>query len=189
MTKFATIAAFTMGLMLALPLSAHAHDVTATSQYGLVQRDFAKVDIAAITPEEATEIWKEKVWDALQCEALPDPIAAMVFHIGATQGTRAALRILEAAARQNGIKFTAAEGDQVPEKLVAGLAKSKAVDAIVLDMTGLALRRLAFTAGAATEMDIWAKQIIMLDRFVRDGGNEAASAPPPKLDKTGAAAA
>jgi lysozyme family protein len=67
------------------------------TKFGISKRAFPGEDIAALTKERATELYRVHYWDAARCEELPWPVALGVFDMAVNAGVRMAIRCLQRA--------------------------------------------------------------------------------------------
>jgi len=52
-------------------------------------------DIRAMTPEMATQVYRQHFWQLLRCDLLPAPVALLVFDCGINQGRGPAVALLQ----------------------------------------------------------------------------------------------
>lgn len=71
------------------------------TKYGISQRAFPTEDIAAMTLERASELYRKCYWDTCRCDELPGPIAIIVFDMAVNQGTNIAAKILQTVTASN----------------------------------------------------------------------------------------
>lgn len=69
------------------------------TRFGISRRAYPDVDIATLTAEQAGAIYHRDYWQVCQCDALPPALAMLVFDGAVNQGTGAAIRMLQAAAK------------------------------------------------------------------------------------------
>lgn len=67
------------------------------TKYGISKRAFPDVDIAALTPDQASEIYRTEYWLHPHLDRLPDGVAGAVFVLGINVGVRVAVRLLQEA--------------------------------------------------------------------------------------------
>lgn len=115
------------------------------TKYGISKRAYPHLDIKALTVGEARDIYERDYWKAIQCDALPEPVALVVFDSAVNQGRTAAVKILQACVG------TPVDGVIGPQTISATHTKS----ATDLARTLLARRALAY------------HQIPNADRFIR----------------------
>lgn len=65
------------------------------TKWGISQRAFPNLNIAALTREDAVRLYEEHYWAPLRCDALPWPLAAFVFDAAVNQGQGAAALLLQ----------------------------------------------------------------------------------------------
>jgi|GEM_PF-3518917 len=90
-----------------------------------------------------------KIWDALRCDDLPAPLAVAAFDCAIQQGEDIAQRLLG--------KLSKFDAEPLSEDLI---------EELVLEFLSWRLRRYAFTANSATNMQAWAKHVLRLQVFV-----------------------
>jgi lysozyme family protein len=75
------------------------------TKFGISSRAFPDVDVANLTPEGATEIYRVEYWERLRCDDLPAQVAVLVFDCSVNQGPGTAAKLLQAALniRQDGV--------------------------------------------------------------------------------------
>lgn len=100
----------------------HLHDPGGETKYGITKRDFPHLDIAALTIEQAKEIYREEYWVPSGCGRLRDPkVAAKVFDMVCNMGRQRATRRLQRAInyltpRHNELKVDGFLGPVTAEK-------------------------------------------------------------------------
>jgi len=67
------------------------------TNFGISQRAFPDLDVAALTREEAIEIYRAHYWRPLRCDELPAQVAILLFECGVNQGVPTATRLLQLA--------------------------------------------------------------------------------------------
>lgn len=65
------------------------------TKYGISQRAYPHIDIAALTILGAKDIYFEDYWKVLRCGSLPWPLALFVFDCGVNQGNQVAAKLLQ----------------------------------------------------------------------------------------------
>ncbi len=68
------------------------------TKYGISKRSHPDVDIVALTPETAAEIYKDHYWIPSKVERLPDKLQSIYFDMVVNQGQSRAVKILQQAA-------------------------------------------------------------------------------------------
>lgn len=63
------------------------------TKYGISKRSYPKVDIKALTLDQAKEIYRKDYWDKLDLEDLDPEVAAKLFDIGVNMGVGVAMRM------------------------------------------------------------------------------------------------
>jgi lysozyme family protein len=64
----------------------YAADPGGATKYGISQRAYPALDIAALTEEQAREIYYRDYWTPLGCEFLPWPLCYVLFDTGVLHG-------------------------------------------------------------------------------------------------------
>lgn len=90
------------------------------TNFGISKRAYPAVDIKALTPEKATEIYYRDYWLAASCDKLPPNVAGAVFDSAVNQGVGRAVKLLQLAV---GVP---ADG-QVGPKTIEGAGKKSAL--------------------------------------------------------------
>ncbi|MGP1274039.1 MAG: glycoside hydrolase family 108 protein [Caulobacterales bacterium] len=83
----------------------HADDPGGATNMGITHITLAgwrgqavtRADVAALTRSEVTAIYKARFWDPCRCEAMPEPVAVMVFDGAVNHGAARAARLLQQA--------------------------------------------------------------------------------------------
>lgn len=70
-------------------------DAGGETKYGISKRAYPSLDIATLTVEAASEIYKRDYWMPCHCAELPGPLAIAVFDCAVNQGVRTACRLLQ----------------------------------------------------------------------------------------------
>jgi len=73
------------------------HDRGGLTKFGICQRQYPKVDIAALTLEQAEAIYIRDYWDRCCCGELPLPLAIVVYDSAVNCGQQAAAVWLQKA--------------------------------------------------------------------------------------------
>jgi lysozyme family protein len=126
------------------------------TNFGISAAAYPQLDIAALTLEQAQDIYRRDYWDRVQCGKLPASLALLVFDAAVTNGVARAARWLQAAVK-------------VPQDGTIGPATLAAIEA----QTGNGFRlcaefqatRLIFMAGLATWKTFgegWARRLCLL---------------------------
>lgn len=79
-------------------LSNHPADKGGMTKYGISQRAYPALDIAALTLDTAKEIYRRDYWSRAQCDRLPPALAFQVFDGAVNSGIGTSIRWLQAAA-------------------------------------------------------------------------------------------
>ncbi|BFI66978.1 Mu phage endolysin Lys [Yersinia pseudotuberculosis] len=69
------------------------------TKYGISKRSYPTLNIAALTPEQATEIYFRDYWLKVSCDQLPDGISLAVFDGAVQHGYKVAIQQLQRALR------------------------------------------------------------------------------------------
>lgn len=67
------------------------------TKYGVSQRSYPDLDIAALTIDDARILYRRDFWDALRCHQMPPAVALVVFDGAVNQGPHAAVLDLQSA--------------------------------------------------------------------------------------------
>lgn len=68
------------------------------TKYGISQRAYPQLDIAALTLQDVRELYKRDYWIRAQCDRLPPALAFQVFDGAVNSGIGTSIRWLQAAA-------------------------------------------------------------------------------------------
>ena len=68
------------------------------THYGISKRAYPHLDIQALTPAEASVLYRRDYWERCHCDDLPPDVALLVFDAAVNQGTSQAIRFLQEAA-------------------------------------------------------------------------------------------
>jgi len=79
-------------------LSNHPADKGGLTKYGISQRAYPALDIAALTLDTAKEIYRRDYWSRAQCDRLPPALAFQVFDGAVNSGIGNSIRWLQEAA-------------------------------------------------------------------------------------------
>lgn len=72
-------------------------DPGGTTKYGISQKTYPELDIAALTLAQAQQIYERDFWNPLHAEDLPDGLALCVFDAAVNHGVVTAIRLLQRA--------------------------------------------------------------------------------------------
>ena len=78
-------------------LSNHPADKGGMTKYGISQRAYPALDIAALTLDTAKEIYRRDYWDRAQCDRLHPDLAFQVFDGAVNSGIGNSIRWLQEA--------------------------------------------------------------------------------------------
>ena len=67
------------------------------TKFGISKRAYPDVDIASLTLEQASAIYKRDYWDRARCDELPDVVAFQVFDTAVNSGIGQSIRFLQRA--------------------------------------------------------------------------------------------
>lgn len=126
------------------------------TKFGISAAAYPRLDIAALTLDDARAIYRRDYWTAIRGDELPRPIALAVFDAAVNSGPGAAARLLQAA-------VGAAEDGAIGP---ATLARVRAMAPLAL-LDDFHARRLGFmgqAAGWATYARGWAGRVLRLHR-------------------------
>ncbi len=77
------------------------NDPGGETKYGIAKRYNPGVDIASLTPEQATSIYATKYWDAAGCDSIPFPFNVAVFDTAVNCGVDKAVGWMKQATDVN----------------------------------------------------------------------------------------
>jgi len=124
------------------------------TKFGISAAAYPRLDIASLTLDDAGAIYRRDYWDKVGGDALPPPLALLVFDAAVNNGVERAVLWLQAAAG------VAADGELGPATLAAaGRAEGAAICAEFM------ARRLTFMAALPTWRDFglgWARRLCAL---------------------------
>ena len=138
------------------------HDPGGRTKFGISQRAYPQLDIAALTIEAARAIYHRDYWLKAGCDILPDGIAVAVFDCAVNQGTGRAKRLLQRAA---GVHADGRIGPVTRSAIAAADGKT-----LLLDFLSHRLRAYARTRNAGRYMRGWSRRILALHGFVLSAG-------------------
>ncbi|MCB1918640.1 MAG: hypothetical protein KDJ28_01515 [Candidatus Competibacteraceae bacterium] len=75
----------------------HPADPGGETKYGISKRAYPHLNIAALTLEDATELYERDYWQPIHGEAFPDGLALLLFDAAVNQGSKTAVRLLQQA--------------------------------------------------------------------------------------------
>ena len=113
-------------------LSDDPDDNGGLTKYGISQKAYPKLNIRALTRDEAIAIYKRDYWNAAHCEAMPWFLALPMFDCAVNQGVDTATKLMQTALG------VAADGNIGPKTL--GALKSATTDVLDEFMVQRALR-------------------------------------------------
>ena len=73
----------------------HPSDPGGETKYGISKRAYPDVDIAALTPEQASELYKKDYWDRIKGDELPVGVACVVMDYAVNSGISRASKALQ----------------------------------------------------------------------------------------------
>jgi lysozyme family protein len=123
------------------------------TKYGVSAASFPGLDIAALTRDEAIQIYHRDYWTPLWCEQLPPPLAIALFDGGVNQGVGTAIRMLQRALR------VTADGIVGPETLLAA-QRTKPTNGVITEF--LAQRAIAYAKGQPAFHHTWYRRLFDL---------------------------
>lgn len=80
-------------------LVTHPNDPGGTTKYGISQRAYPKLDIRAITLDDAKALYKRDYWNPVKGDDLPPGLSVLVLDCAVNQGTGTAIKLLQEAAQ------------------------------------------------------------------------------------------
>ena len=126
------------------------------TKFGISASSYPLLDIAGLTLDGARLIYRRDYWDRVQGDALPPPLALLVFDAAVNNGVGRSARWLQIAV---GVRTDGVIG---PETLAAVLARSGKGAGL---MSEFQAQRLAFMAGLPTWRTFglgWARRLCRL---------------------------
>jgi lysozyme family protein len=72
-----------------------SEDPGGLTKYGISQKAYPQLDIAALTMADAIDIYKRDYWERCNCDILTYPLDVAVFNFAVTSGAGTARRIRE----------------------------------------------------------------------------------------------
>lgn len=102
------------------------------TKFGISQRAYPGLDIAALTIDDARAIYLKDYWHAANCDRLPEPVGIVLFDAAVNQGIRRATQCLQkalgvAADGVLGDRTIAAAHAAKPDDLVAKFLTERAL--------------------------------------------------------------
>jgi lysozyme family protein len=76
-----------------------AGDPGGLTKFGISQRNHPNLDVADLTREQATEIYRNDYWRMLSCDQLPNGLDLLVFDAAANEGPTLAAKMLQSILR------------------------------------------------------------------------------------------
>ena len=73
-------------------------DAGGETNFGISARAYPGLNIKSLTRDQAAALYRRDYWDACRCDALPSPLALLVFDAAVNQGPGAAVRMMQEAA-------------------------------------------------------------------------------------------
>lgn len=80
-------------------LVTHPNDPGGTTKYGISQRAYPKLDIRAITLDDAKALYKRDYWNPIKGDELPQGMNLLMLDCAVNQGTGTAIKLLQEAAQ------------------------------------------------------------------------------------------
>ena len=71
------------------------YDPGGETNFGISKRSYPNEDIAAMTPERASELYKRDYWTPIQGDKLPDKMAVVLLDSAVNQGVMTAITLLQ----------------------------------------------------------------------------------------------
>lgn len=97
----------------------HPNDPCGLTNFGISQRAYPKLDIRALTPDDAKALYKRDYWTPIRGDDLPPALALLMLDCAVNQGTGTAIRLAQEAADVRidgvlGVMTLAAAQQQMP---------------------------------------------------------------------------
>ena len=100
----------------------HPADPGGETKYGISKRAYPHLNIAALTLEDATELYQRDYWQPIHGEAFPDGLALLLFAAAVNQGLNTAVPLTGVAAQ-----VSSATGDLTLAVSLSGAALAQVV--------------------------------------------------------------
>ena len=136
-------------------------DPGGVTKFGISKRAYPDLDIAALTEDQAKEIYHADYWEPCCCDELWPDLALVVFDCAVNQGTGVATRTLQQALK---VKIDGIIG----EVTLAAVCTADRQDQII-DVLSWRGRRYGFTAGAETYLRGWLRRLFLLQSLIMKG--------------------
>ena len=78
-------------------LSNHPHDPGGLTNYGISQRSYPQLDIAALTLDDAKALYHRDYWQPLHGDSLPSGLDLLMLDCAINQGVTTAIKLLQQA--------------------------------------------------------------------------------------------
>jgi lysozyme family protein len=79
--------------------SNHPDDPGGLTKYGISQRSYPTLDIAALTIDNAKEIYRRDYWQLIHCDQFPSGLDLILLDCAINQGPYTAIKLLQRALR------------------------------------------------------------------------------------------
>ncbi|WP_330925263.1 glycoside hydrolase family 108 protein [Candidatus Sororendozoicomonas aggregata] len=114
-------------------------DAGGATCYGISQRQYPELNIAALTQEQAKAIYHRDYWVKCQCEQFNAPLGCVVFDTAVNMGCRTAIKLLQESLDALSAKPVAIDGVIGPQTLAAVMITDE--DALITDLLAGRARR------------------------------------------------
>jgi len=129
------------------------------TNWGISKAAYPGVDIKALTQDQAKEIYRRDYWTPCRCDALPPPLAMLMFDAAVNNGVQRAKEWLQAAL---GVATDGVLGAQTMAALQTATQDSEAVQGTCAEFLA---RRLDFMGGLKTWQNFglgWSRRLAAL---------------------------
>ncbi|HEX4085905.1 MAG TPA: glycosyl hydrolase 108 family protein [Chthoniobacteraceae bacterium] len=144
------------------------------TKWGIDAADHPGVDIAGLTLDQASEIYRAGEWTECKCDLLPAGVDTAIFDAAVNQGVKRSVKMLQQALFQRGLPI-ATDGELGPITLALAL-KEASIDRRGLLTEMLAQRRqwygriVSGNPPDAKFLNGWLNRVNDLQAFLQQGG-------------------
>jgi lysozyme family protein len=127
-------------------------DPGGVTHFGISQKAYPKLDVRALTSEQAEQLYHQDYWLLIQGDQLPDPIGFALFDLAVNSGVTPAIRLL-----QRVLDVTA---DGLIGAQTLHVAQTAAAKAVVRDLSEERLALMASQPNYAHDGKGWRRRVI-----------------------------
>lgn len=131
-------------------------DGAGATNFGITQRSYPNLDIAALTQEQAAGLYERDYWEALQCDRLPLAVAVATFDAAVNHGPQTAYKLLQ------GVVGVAQDG--IPGPLTQAAAQAQRQTAVEGLLLARALR-YSVNPNFAKFGRVWLRRLLACHRY------------------------